>query len=61
MNILKTFSLNWYQGVCFKWGMLALGIAAGAYWHAFFGNYLAALLVLAVLTLTYVSYVWLRQ
>jgi hypothetical protein len=37
MNILKTFTLKWWQTGLFKFGMLALGIAIGAYWRDFFG------------------------
>ena len=45
----------------FKWGLLALGIAVGAYWHDFFGSYLALLLILATLCLAYITYVWWKQ
>ena len=61
MTIFKSFTLKWWQGVLFKWGMLALGIAVGAYWHVFFGTLLVPLLVLAVVTLSYVTYVWWNQ
>ena len=30
MNLFKTFTLKWWQGALFKWGVFALGIAAGA-------------------------------
>jgi hypothetical protein len=44
MNISKTFTLKWWQGGLFKWGMLALGIAIGAYWHEYFISYLCNLI-----------------
>ena len=61
MNIFNTFTLQWWQTGLFKWGLLALGIAVGAYWHDFFGSYLALLLILATLCLAYITYVWWKQ
>jgi hypothetical protein len=61
MNILKTFTLKWWQGGLFKWGMLALGIAIGAYWHEYFISYLCDLIAFAVVSLAYVTYVWAKQ
>jgi hypothetical protein len=61
MNLFKTFTLKWWQGGLFKWGMLALGIAIGAYWHDFFGGYLPFLIIMAVVSLSYVTYVWWKQ
>ena len=43
MNLFKTFTLTWWQTSFFKVGMGAAGIAVGAYWHEFFGNYLLIL------------------
>lgn len=61
MNLFKTFTLQWWQTGVFKWGMLALGIAIGAYWHAFFGSYLLILVLVAAVSLAYVTYVWWKQ
>jgi hypothetical protein len=61
MNLFKTFTLKWWQGALFKWGMLALGIAVGAYWHDFFGGYFPILILVAVVCLAYVTYVWWKQ
>ncbi|HME11739.1 MAG TPA: hypothetical protein VKF79_02680 [Candidatus Acidoferrum sp.] len=61
MNLFKTFTLQWWQTGVFKWGMLALGIAAGAYWHNFFGSYLLILVIVAAVSLAYVTYVWWKQ
>ncbi len=61
MHLFKTFTLKWWQGGLFKWGLLALGIAVGAYWHDFFGGYLTLLLVAAAVCLAYVTAVWWRQ
>lgn len=61
MNIFKTFTLTWWEGACFKWGIFLLGIAAGAYWHAVFTGFLPLLFVVAAILLAYVTYVWWRQ
>ena len=61
MNIFKSFTLTWWQGVLFKWGALMLGIALGAYWPHVFGAYIPALVVMAAIFLSYVSYVWWKQ
>jgi hypothetical protein len=61
MNLCKTFTLKWWQAGLFKWGMLALGIAIGAYWHDFFGGYLPLLILVAAISLSYLTYVWWKQ
>ena len=61
MNIFKTFTLKWWQTGFFKLGMLALGIAIGTYWHDVFGGYLLVLIIVAVLSLAYITYVWWKQ
>jgi hypothetical protein len=61
MNILKTFTLKWWQGGLLKWGMLALGVAIGAYWHDLFIGYLLYLIVFAVISLAYITYVWAKK
>jgi hypothetical protein len=61
MNVFKTFTLKWWQAGLYKWGLLSLGIAAGAYWHEFFGDYLIALMIMAAVSLACVTYVWWKQ
>jgi len=61
MNAFKTFKLKWWQAGLYKWGLLSLGIAAGAYWHEFFGSYLVVLMIMAAITLACVTYVWWKQ
>jgi hypothetical protein len=61
MNIFKTFTLKWWQAGVFKLGMLALGIAIGTYWHDVFGGYLLILMIVAVVSLAYITYVWWKQ
>jgi hypothetical protein len=61
MNIFKTFTLKWYETSLFKLGMLALGIAIGAYFHGFFGGYLSILIAVAVVSLAYITYIWWKQ
>lgn len=61
MNVFKTFTLTWWQGALFKWGVFALGIAVGAYWYDIFSGYLPILTIFAVISLAYVTYVWAKQ
>jgi hypothetical protein len=61
MKFFKTFTLKWWQTGLFKLGMLTLGIAIGAYWHALFGSYLVILAILAAVSLAYISYLWSKQ
>ena len=61
MSLFKTVTLKWWQISIFKIGMLALGIAVGAYLHDFFGGYLIILIVVSALALAYVTYVWWKQ
>jgi hypothetical protein len=60
-NVLKPFTMQWWQVGCFKLGMLALGITVGAYWHDFFGRGIPLLIAVAVLCLAYITYVWVRE
>jgi hypothetical protein len=60
-SLFKTFTFTWGQAALFKWGMLALGIIVGAYWHDFFADYFVLLAVIAVACLSYVTYVWWKQ
>ena len=61
MRIFKTFTFTWRQGLLFKWGVFALGIAAGAYWQRLFDPYLMLLIIFAVGSLAYPTYVWGKQ
>ena len=61
MNILKTFTMTWWQGALFKWGVFTLGIAVGCFWPTVFVPYLVPLIIFAALTLGYVTYVWWKQ
>ena len=40
MNVFKTFTFTWQQGLLFKWGVFAIGITVGAYWSEFFVRYI---------------------
>jgi hypothetical protein len=61
MNLFKTFTLKWWQAGLFKWGVLALGIVIGTYWHALFAGYLLVLIIFAAVSLAYLTYVWAKQ
>ena len=61
MNLFKTFTLKWWQGAVFKWGVLTAGIAIGTYWYEFFARYIVLLIMIAAIALAYVTYVWWKQ
>jgi hypothetical protein len=61
MNLFKTFTLKWWQGALFKWGVLAAGMAIGTYWHGFLVDYLLLLIIFAFVSLAYITYVWSKQ
>jgi hypothetical protein len=61
MNVLKTFTLKWWQAGLYKLGLLSLGLAAGAYWQEFFSSYLIALMIIAAASLACVTYIWWKQ
>ena len=61
MNLFKSFTLTWWQGALFKWGVFLLGIVIGAYWSAVFSAYIPVLIIIAVVFLIYVTYVWWKQ
>jgi hypothetical protein len=58
MNLFKTFTLKWWQGGLFKWGVLAAGMVIGTYWHEVLADYLLLLIIFAFVSLAYVTYVW---
>jgi uncharacterized membrane protein len=61
MNLFKSFALKWWQAGLFKLGLLALGIAIGAYWHNIFGGFLPLLLAIGALCLWYIAVIWWQQ
>ena len=61
MNLFKTFTMKWWQAGLFKIGLLALGIAVGAYWHVCLIGLNPALIAIAVSCLAYITVVWWKQ
>lgn len=61
MNIFKSYTYTWRQIGIFKLSVLAFGIAIGALWHDFFGNYLTILIIIAVIAGIYTGYISLRR
>jgi len=61
MTIFKTFTLKWWQGALFKWGVFLLGIAVGAFWPALFSAYIPIILIVAAVFLVYVTVIWWKQ
>ena len=58
---IHSFTMKWWEVPIFKVGLLTLGIAVGANWHEVFGRGLAALLVVAVTSLAYITYLYCRE
>ena len=61
MNLLKSFTLNWWQGGLFKWSMVSLGIVIGATWPEFFSAWRWLFLMLFVFPALYITCVWWKQ
>jgi hypothetical protein len=61
LRFFKSYTFTWWQIGIFKVALLAIGAAAGAYWHQFFGANLAGLVVVAVLASLYIMYVSMKQ
>lgn len=61
MNLFKPFTFTWQQGLLFKWGVFATGIATGAYWQRRFTPHLRPLVIFAAASLAYPTYVWWKQ
>ena len=61
MNLFKSFTLKWWQGSLFKISIVTAGVAIGAYWSEVFSPYLVLLILVAVVSGTYISYVWWKQ
>ena len=61
MNIFKSMTLTWKQIGAFKLCLLSLGIMVGAYFSAFFLQWMVALAVIFVVTAVYIVSVWWKQ
>jgi len=60
MTILKPLTLTWWQTGLFKLGLLALGVLVGACWPAAFAALIPALAAIAVATLAYITWIWIK-
>ncbi|HTP56682.1 MAG TPA: hypothetical protein VMJ72_00170 [Candidatus Paceibacterota bacterium] len=61
MNIFKHFTMSWWQVSIFKLGLICGGIILGAYFPAFFLNWMPLVIVLFVISCVYLIPVWWRQ
>lgn len=61
MNPFRSYTFHWWQIGIFKVALLALGAAAGAWWHPFFRANLVPLLVVGGVASAYVAVVALGQ
>ena len=60
-NLFKNYTFTWWQIGVFKLALLAIGVVIGAYWYEFWNSYLTALIVIAVVTSSYIMYISLKQ
>ena len=61
MKLFRSYTFTWWQIGVFKLALLALGAAAGAYWHEFFGANLTTLIIIAAIATAYTMYLALKQ
>jgi hypothetical protein len=61
MNIFKDFTLKWWQAGIFKIALLSLGITIGSMWPELFKGWTPFLFLLFLISVGYVTYVWLKQ
>ncbi len=61
MNIFKDFTLKWWQAGIFKVALLSLGIAIGSTWPELFRGWTILLLLVFLVSVTYVTCIWWRQ
>ena len=61
VNLFKTVRLRWFEIGVFKAGLLAAGVAVGAFCADFFMQYQPALVGIAAISLVYIAYVWMKQ
>ena len=61
MKIFDSFSLTWWQLGLFKTGLVAFGIAIGAYWSKVFSGHLYLLISVAAVCLIYVAFLRVKQ
>ncbi len=61
MQLFQSYTFTWWQIGIFKLALLSIGVAIGAYWNEFFISYLIALIVIAVITSAYITYISLKQ
>jgi hypothetical protein len=61
MKFFKSYTFTWWQIGIFKLALLALGVAAGAYWHQFFGPNVIILILIAVVASAYILFAAMKQ
>ncbi len=61
MNIFKDFTLKWWQAGIFKVALLSLGIIIGSMWPELFRGWTTLLLLVFLVSVTYVTCIWWRQ
>lgn len=61
MNLFKTYYFKWWQVGIFKLALLSIGIIIGTYWYDFFSTNIVFILIIAIITTAYISYISFKQ
>ncbi len=61
MQPFKSYTFTWQQIGIFKFALLSIGIAIGAYWSEVLINYLSTLILIAMITSAYIMYISFKQ
>lgn len=61
MNILKSFSMKWWQTGAFKLAMISLGLAIGLTWPELFLSLRLLFWALFVVLGGYIFWIWWKQ
>jgi hypothetical protein len=61
MQLFKSYTFTWWQLAIFKTSLLSIGAALGAYFSQLILANLTVIIVIAVLTTTYIIYLALKQ
>ncbi len=61
MHVFRSYTFSWLQIGIFKFAMITIGLAIGAYWHELVREYIRAIVVIAIVTSAYIGYITLQQ
>jgi putative Mn2+ efflux pump MntP len=61
MNLFKNYTFTWKQIGIFKLALLSIGVIIGSVWYQFFGDNIAIVVIVAIISTGYIMYVSLKQ